>query len=91
MNGVGVMARRALPEGGLSPLRTSPHQGAAAPWTAGFEAGESGRGIIGDTDATGVPCPSPIPPIKSRVPRALSPWRGGSGEGKALPAERAAP
>ena len=41
-------------------------------------------------DATGTPCPSPIPPIKSRVPRALSPWWVGSGEGKALPAVRRA-
>ncbi len=70
MSGVGA-ARE-----GFALPRTPTHQGATAPWTAGFKSGELGRGIVGTTDATGTPCPSPIPPIKSRVPRALSPWWG---------------
>jgi penicillin-binding protein 1C len=40
-------------------------------------------------DATGAPCPSPDPPIKSRVPRALSPWWVGvRGRAKPSPAAR---
>ena len=72
-------------EGALPPPDL-PHQGATAPWTAGFESGNGGGASSVPPDATGTPCPSPIPPIKSRVPRALSPWRAGSGEGRALPA-----
>ena len=77
------MSAAGAPGEGFALPRTPTHQGATAPWTADFESGELGRGIVGASDATGAPCPSPIPPIKSRVPRALSPWWGRSGGGKA--------
>ena len=73
------------PERGFAPLRTSPHQRPEGLWTpipdrvvwgGAFSTFDHGRVLDAPPQTTR---------LKSGDPRALSPWRVGSGEGRAVP------